>query len=70
MAEIPGSFVITTRSDHGQVAYMGTALRGPPLSESTDPHRLTADHDRIRSEALPAGMSRDLTAKAVEEQWT
>lgn len=65
-----GSFVIAIRRDHSQVAYIATALRGLTLSEPADLHHLMTNYDRIRSEALPAGMSRDFMAKVTEEQWS
>ncbi|MEU9021925.1 helix-turn-helix transcriptional regulator [Actinomadura sp. NPDC048394] len=65
-----GSFVLATMKDRSEVAYLETAVRGITTDDSEDLVALAHTLDRLRRNALPVTMSRDLIGKVIEEKWT
>lgn len=65
-----GSFVLATMKDRSEVAYLETTVRGITSDDSEDLSAIARTLDSLRSNALPASMSRDLIRKVIEERWT
>lgn len=65
-----GAFVVAARDGGEEIAHVDTAVRGFTMSGTEDLRILTETFDRIRSQALPVGMSVDLIRRTVEEKWT
>ena len=49
--------------------YAETAVEGQIIEKSTLVSKAALVFDRLRSEALPRGASRDLIGKVAEERW-
>ena len=64
------SFILATLPDRSEIGYADMAARDLTLDEADDIRALAEAFDEIRTEALPAEMSRRLIQQIMEERWT
>ncbi|MCO6004956.1 DUF5753 domain-containing protein [Actinoallomurus purpureus] len=66
---VRGPFVIATLEDGSEAAHAGNAFGGAVSTRLEDLATVVSSWESIRTEALPADMSRDLIRRTVEELW-
>jgi len=69
-AGLLGHFVIAERDGTPPMVYLETAAEGQVTDSPSVVAHVALSFDRLRSEALPWGASRDLIRKVAEERWT
>jgi hypothetical protein len=69
-AGLLGGFVIAELDGSPPMVYLETAAEGQVTDSPSVAAHVALRFDKIRSEALPWGASRDLIRKVAEEQWT
>jgi transcriptional regulator with XRE-family HTH domain len=66
---VRGPFVVATLEDGNEVAHAGNAFGGAVSTGQEDLATVVTSWESIRTEALPADMSRDLIRRTAEELW-
>ncbi|GAA4616430.1 helix-turn-helix transcriptional regulator [Actinoallomurus liliacearum] len=66
---VRGPFVVATLADGGEVAVADCAFGGAVSTRPEDLATVVSSWESIRTEALPADMSRELIARTAEELW-
>jgi transcriptional regulator with XRE-family HTH domain len=66
---VRGPFVLATLTDGTDAAHTESALGGAVTTRAEDLATVVASWESIRSESLPASMSRDLIVRTAEELW-
>jgi transcriptional regulator with XRE-family HTH domain len=70
-AGLLGAFIVAGFDDGApSILYAETAVEGQTIARSAHVRKAALAFDRLRSEALPRGASRDLIGKVAEERWT
>ena len=69
-AGLLGGFVIADLDGKPPMVYLETAAEGQVTDSPSVAAHVALRFDKLRSEALPWGASRDLIRKVAEEQWT
>lgn len=67
---VAGSFVLATRKDRSEVAYVETAARGITTGEPLDLTTLNERFESVRSQALPQDQSLELIERTAKERWS
>jgi hypothetical protein len=65
-----GHFVIARLREGASIAYLETAADGQIVETPAVIDQVTLTWEALRSEALPAGASRELIIKIAEGKWT
>jgi transcriptional regulator with XRE-family HTH domain len=69
-AGLLGAFIVAGFDSAPSILYVETAVEGQTIEKSPLVSRAAIAFDRLRSEALPRGVSRDLIGKVAEERWS
>jgi transcriptional regulator with XRE-family HTH domain len=69
-AGLLGAFIIAGFDGSPSILYAETAVEAQTIERSALVSKASLAFDRLRSEALPRGASRDLIGKVAEERWT
>jgi transcriptional regulator with XRE-family HTH domain len=69
-AGLLGAFVLAELNGSSATVYLETSAEGQVTENPSVVAHVGLRFDRLRSEALPRGASRDLIKKVAEEQWT
>jgi transcriptional regulator with XRE-family HTH domain len=69
-AGLLGAFVLAETEGSPASVYLETSAEGQVTENPSVAAHVALRFDRLRSEALPRGASRDLIKKVAEEQWT
>jgi transcriptional regulator with XRE-family HTH domain len=69
-AGLNGAFIVAGFESAPSILYAETAVEGQTIEKPALVSRAALAFDRLRSEALPRGVSRDLIGKVAEERWT
>ena len=69
-AGLLGAFVLAELDGGSATVYLETSAEGQVTENPSVTAHVALRFDRLRSEALPRGASRDLIKKVAEEQWT
>ncbi len=65
-----GAFSIATFANKPGIVYLESPDQGQIMERPSVVAKISEIFDRVRAEALPRGVSRDLIRKVAEEQWT
>ena len=65
-----GAFSIAALANAPGIVYLDTPDQGQIMERPSVVAKISEIFDRVRSEALPRGASRDLIRRVAEEQWT
>jgi hypothetical protein len=65
-----GAFIVADFEGSPSILYAETAVEGQTIEKAALVSKAALAFDRLRSEALPRGASRDLIGKVAEERWT
>ena len=65
-----GAFIVAGFDGAPSILYAETAVEGQAIEKSALVSKAALAFDRLRTEALPHGVSRDLIGKVAEERWT
>jgi transcriptional regulator with XRE-family HTH domain len=69
-AGLLGAFIVADFDGAPSTLYAETAVEGQTIEKAALVSKAALAFDRLRSEALPRGASRDLIGKVAEERWT
>ena len=69
-AGLLGGFFVGSFDDTPVIVYAETAVEGITIDKPTLVSKAAQAFERLRSEALPRGASRDLIRRVAEQRWT